>query len=125
SAAVMYTSQGTAAMLADPSLEVVYPSEGLGFGIMAAFIPSNAPNAEAAHKFLDYLLDAEQSARCFEYLGYYSTNAAADPLIAEEFRGFLTLPAGIGGNMEMIQNISPDSEELHSRIWTEFLLKTE
>ena len=43
SAGVMYTSQVTMACLANPDLKVVYPSEGIGFGIMAQFVPVNAP----------------------------------------------------------------------------------
>ena len=73
-AAVMYTSQVTLAMLQDPELRVVYPTEGVGFGIMGTFIPSAAPNGDAAHKFIDYVLRPEISAQCFEYMGYYCTN---------------------------------------------------
>lgn len=120
SAAVMYTSQVTMAKIANPDLKVVYPEEGIGFGIMAGFIPSNAPNADAAYAFLDYILDAERGATCFEHLGYYSTNSAADAYISEEYKEFLTLPEGFDGNMEMIQNISPEAEEQHTLIWTEF-----
>ena len=47
--AFLYTSQVSAALQARPDLEVVYPKEGLGFGIMAGFIPSQAPNADAAY----------------------------------------------------------------------------
>lgn len=55
SAGVMYTSQVTMACLANPDLKVVYPSEGIGFGIMAQFVPVNAPNPDAAHAFIDYI----------------------------------------------------------------------
>jgi spermidine/putrescine-binding protein len=122
SVAVMYTSQVTAAKMAKPELKVVFPPEGIGFGIMAAFIPSNAPNASAAHAFLNYILDPERGAQCFMNLGYYSTFSASDPYIDEEYRDFLTLPEDFGNfdSMEMIQNISPEADELHSRIWTEF-----
>jgi spermidine/putrescine-binding protein len=119
-AAVMYTSQVTMAKMENPDLEVVFPSEGIGFGIMAGFIPVNAPNPDAAYAFLDYILDAERSARCFEFLGYYSTNASADPFISGEYREFLTLPDGFNVDMEMIQNISPEAEEEHSLVWTRF-----
>ena len=119
-AAVMYTSQVTMAKMEKPDLAVVFPAEGIGFGIMAGFIPARAPNAEAAYAFLDYILDAERSARCFESLGYYSTNAAADPLIGAEYREFLTLPARFNVDMEMIQNISAEAEEEHSLAWTRF-----
>jgi spermidine/putrescine-binding protein len=122
SVAVMYTDMVTRAKMERPDLHVVFPSEGLGFGIMSAFIPVNAPNADAAYKFLDYILDAERGARCFEYLGYYSTFSASDYLIGEDFQEFLTLPEDFSDfeTMEMIQNISPEAESMHNRVWTEF-----
>lgn len=120
-AAVMYTSQVTMAKLADPDLAVVYPAEGIGFGIMGMFIPSQAPNADAAHAFIDYILRPEVSKRCFEYLGYYCTNEEADELIDPEFQEFLVLPEDIDlDRMEMIGNISADAMEKQAEIWTEF-----
>lgn len=121
SACVMYTSQVTMACLANPDLKVVYPSEGIGFGIMAQFVPAHAPHADAAHAFIDYILRPEVSKQCFEYMGYYCTNQAADALIEAEYRDFLTLPADLDtGKMEMIQNISAEAMETHTRVWTEF-----
>jgi spermidine/putrescine transport system substrate-binding protein len=121
SAAVMYTSQVTTAKLANPDLKVVFPSEGIGFGIMANFIPSKAPNAAAAYAFIDYILRPEVSAKCFEWLGYYCTNKAAEQYISDDYKDFLTLPADIStGKMEMIQTVGAEAEEAHSKIWTEF-----
>jgi spermidine/putrescine-binding protein len=120
SAAVMYTSQVTMAKMENPGLEVVFPKEGIGFGIMAAFIPSKAPNADAAYTFLNYIMDPRRGAQCFEYLGYYSTYSASDPYISPEYKSFLTLPEGFNTNMEMIQNISPETDEEHTRVWTAF-----
>jgi spermidine/putrescine-binding protein len=120
SAAVMYTSQVTMALMENPALKVVFPKEGIGFGIMGSFIPSKAPNAEAAYAFLNYLLDPRRGASCFEYLGYYSTYSASDPYISAEYRSFLTLPAGFNTDMEMIGNISGEADEAHSEIWTAF-----
>ena len=98
---------------------MVYPTEGVGFGIMGTFIPSNAPHPDAAHAFIDYLLRPEVAAKCFEYMGYYCTNKAADGLINEAYRAFLTLPEGITGG-EMVQTVSAAAEEAHNRVWTEF-----
>lgn len=121
SAAVMYTSQVTMAKLADPDLKVVYPEEGIGFGIMGMFIPSQAPNAEAAYEFIDYILRPDVSAKSYEYLGYYCTNKEADPLISEDFQEFLVLPEEINmDEMEMIGNISAEAAEKQAEIWTEF-----
>lgn len=119
-AAVMYTSQVTMAMLANPELKVVYPSEGIGFGVMGMFVPSQAPHSDAAHKFIEYILTPEVSAKCFEFLGYYCTNKEADALINDDYKPFLTLPEDFSGNTEMIQNISAEAEEAHAKIWTEF-----
>jgi spermidine/putrescine-binding protein len=120
SAAIMYTSQVTMAKMENPGLKVVFPSEGIGFGIMAGFIPSRASNLEAAYAFLDYIMDARRGAECFEHLGYYSTYSGSDPYISPEYKEFLTLPAGFNVNMEMIQNVSAEAEEEHSLAWTAF-----
>ncbi len=122
SAAVMYTSQVTMAMLANPELKVVYPQEGIGFGIMAQFIPKNAPNPDAAYQFIDYILRPEVSAQCYEFLGYYCTNKDADSLIAEEMRGYLTMPESFAQDpgREMIGNITAEALETHQKVWTEF-----
>ena len=118
---MLYTSMVTLAKMTNPDLKVVFPEEGIGFGVMAQFIPSDAPNAENAYKFMDYILQPEVAAQCFEYLGYYCTNKDAEQYISEEYRDFLTLPEGIDmENMEMIENISAEAVEVHNRVYTEF-----
>lgn len=118
-AAFLYTSQVFEALSARDDLVAVYPEEGLGFGIMAGFIPSDAPNAAAAYAFIDYLLEPEVSAQCFEYLGYYCTNKAAEEYISEDMKKFVILPEDAAQG-EIIQNISDEAEQLHSEIWNEF-----
>jgi len=120
SAAVMYTSQVTMACLQDPDLKVVYPDEGIGFGIMSQFIPVNAPNADSAHKFIEYILQPEVSKLCYEWMGYYCTNEAADSLIEDAYKSFLTLPENFDGDTEMIENISAEADEAHVKAWTAF-----
>lgn len=121
SAGVMYTSQVTQAVMADPTLKVVFPEEGIGFGVMAQFIPSKAPNADAAYAFIDYILKPDVSAKCFEYLGYYCTNKAAEEKISAEMKELLTLPENLDlSGMEMIGNIGADASAEHEKIWTAF-----
>lgn len=119
SVAFLYTSQVTHAVSARPDLRVVYPEEGLGFGIMAGFVPVNAPNADAAHKFLDYILRPEIAAQCFEYIGYVCTNKAAVPYLSEEAQVSLSLPEEAHEG-EFIMDIGAEANELHERIWTAF-----
>ena len=57
---------------------------------------------------------------CFEWMGYYCTNKAADSLIDPAYQSFLTLPEDFDGKTEMIQNVSAETEEIHAQMWTEF-----
>lgn len=111
----LYTSQVTAALAENPDLKVVYPEEGLGFGIMNMFIPRNAPSEEAAYKFIDYILEPENTAECFNYIGYYSTNKAADEMVNPN----LVVPENVTKG-EIVQNVSQAAEEAYSKVWTEF-----
>lgn len=115
SVALLYTSQVTAALAEDPELKVVYPEEGLGFGVMGMFIPSAAPNAEAAYQFVDYILRPEIAAECFDYIGYYCTNKAADQLVDEN----LVVPDSVISG-ESIKNVNAKAEEQYNKNWTEF-----
>ena len=120
-AAVTYTNEVTQACVADPSLKVVYSQKKLGFGVMAQFVPAKAPHADAAYKFMDYILRPEVSKKCFESIGYYSTNKEADELIEDSMKPFLTLPKGVKiEQMDMMHNIAPESLDLHTELWTEF-----
>ena len=118
-AAFLYTSQVSAALNARDDLELVYPEEGLGFGIMAGFIPSQAPNADAAYAFIDYINRPENAAACFEYIGFYCTNKAAEEHIAEEMQQMIVLPEGVTEG-EIVQNIVVEAEDLHAEIWNNF-----
>ncbi len=118
-AGFLYSSQVVAALMANPQLEIVYPKEGLGFGIMACFIPSQAPDADAAYAFLDYINRPENAAKCYEYIGYYCANKAAEEFISEEMKAFLVLPEDAAEG-EIIQNVSTEAEELHAEIWNQF-----
>ena len=116
SVAFLYTSQVTQVLSENPDLKVVYPKEGLGFGIMAGFIPSNAPNSDAAHQFLNYILEPETGAQCFDFMGYYSTNIEADEFLENQD---LAVPDTVTEG-EIVQNVSEDAEAAYNKNWTEF-----
>ena len=115
SVAFLYTSQVTQALKDNPDLKVVYPEEGLGFGILGTFIPSEAPNAEAANEFINYILQPEVTAKCINSVGYYNTNKAADDLVDEN----LVVPDDVTKG-ESIENVSQEAEQEYNKIWTEF-----
>ena len=119
-AAFCYTSNATIAKLTDPAVEIALPAEGLGYGVMPMFIPAKAPNAEAAYQFIDFINRPENAALCFEYLGYYCTNADAEALISDEIRSMVTLPENTTNDREMIENIPGEIYDVHEEIWNTF-----
>lgn len=115
SVAFLYFSQVTAALAENPDLKVVYPEEGLGFGIMGMFIASDAPNKEAAYQFMDYIQRPEVAAQCFNYIGYFCTNKAAEADVNPDLVVADSVTSG-----EIIRNISQEAEEQYSKNMTEF-----
>lgn len=111
----LYTSQVTSALAENPDLKVVYPEEGLGFGIMGMFIPGQAPNKDAAYQFMDYILRPEIAAQCTDYIGYYCVNKAAEELVDPE----LVVPDTVESG-DYIHNVSEEANAQYSLNWTEF-----
>ena len=115
SVAFLYTSQVTRALEENPDLKVVDPQEGLGFGILCDFVPSQAPHKDLANQFLNYLLEQEVSRQFFEYKGYYNTNKAADAIVTPA----LVVPESVTSG-EIIQNVPGEANEVYDKNWIEF-----
>lgn len=64
-----------------PGVRFVLPDEGYRIWADAPCIPANAADPEAAHLFLDYLLEPHVAARNADLTGYQPVVPAADPLI--------------------------------------------
>ena len=50
-------------------------------------IPADAPNPEAAHAFIDYLMRPEVIAKATNYVYYANGNLASQPLLEEDVIG--------------------------------------
>ena len=74
---------------ADNGVEIEYaaPSEGalMWFDNMA--IPVDAPNPDAAHKFINFILDAQNMAAASNYVYYANGNKASEEFLAEDVIG--------------------------------------
>ena len=123
SVAYTFTPFVALALDANPDLKLVYPEEGIGFGIDGLFIPKNAPHPENANLFLNYLMDAQVAATTVEWQYYCSPNTAALEVVAdwyknnEVFTGLYDhLDAG-----EYIMNLGADEAKFQD-IWMEFKL---
>ena len=67
-------------------LRFVMPSEGPSLWMDNLVIPKKAPNPEAAHRFIDFLLRPEIAKLISEDIGYTSPNLAAIALLPEKVR---------------------------------------
>ncbi len=121
SVAYMFTPQVLLAQAARPELKVVYPKEGMGFGIDCWFIPLNAPHKDAAHTFLNYILDAEIGARISEQIMYICPNKASAEYLSEDFKSnqVLYIPSEILGETEFIKDVG-EAATIYDNIWTAF-----
>ena len=122
-AGFMYGSQIVAARQAMPQLKVVYPAEGLGFGIDCIVMPKDAPHADAAYIFLNYLLDGEVSAYASELINYGNCNSAARDYMSSEYldNDTVNIPPELVAGAEMMKPLSGEAQELYNRIWTQFM----
>lgn len=67
-------------------VEYVIPREGAVVWTDVMVIPADAPNPDAAHKFINYILQPENVAQISNYVSYANANAKATPLVDEEVR---------------------------------------
>ncbi len=70
----------------DEDIGYVIPDEGSYYWQDCLCIPTGAPNVENAHKFINYLLDAQVGKDLAEYIEYATPNAAARRLTSKEYR---------------------------------------
>lgn len=124
SVGLMFGSQVAWVYAEHPEYKVVYPEEGMGFGIDCAFIPSKAPNAALAQEFLNFLCDPQISARISmdENVMSINCNSAATEYLSEEYLAnpVLHIPDEVLGNKEFIQDIGADAAEMYADIWNRF-----
>ncbi|MFW9606065.1 MAG: polyamine ABC transporter substrate-binding protein, partial [Pseudomonas sp.] len=67
-------------------VEYAIPKEGAAFFFDMMAIPADAKNIEAAHTFMNYMLQPEVIAPVSDYVSYPNGNSAATPLVAEAIR---------------------------------------
>ena len=118
----IFTSQVSAVLAERPDFVVVYPVEGMGFGIDSLCMPVNAPHEDAALAFMNYMCDPEVSARASVFTQYINCNKAATQYLPEEFLNnqAVNIPADILGDIEFMQDISPEATEQMNEIWNTF-----
>ena len=107
---------------ADNGVEIAYnaPSEGALMWFDQMAVPADAPNPEAAHKFLNFIMDAQNMADASNYVYYANGNKASQPLLEEDVIG----DPAIYPDEATLQNLyttspyPPKVQRVVTRMWT-------
>lgn len=103
---------------ANGDVRIAIPEEGAATSCDDLCIPKDAKNVALAHKFINFICDAETSAGNMESLGYRAPNAEAYPHLSEDFRGSAVLfpPDSLFAKCEVIADLD-DKLPLWSKEW--------
>lgn len=107
---------------AENGVEIAYnaPSEGALMWFDQMAVPVDAPDAEAAHKFLNFIMDAENMAAASNYVYYANGNKASQPLLEEDVIG----DPAIYPDEATLENLytttpyPPKTQRIVTRMWT-------
>jgi len=102
--------------------EIAYsvPREGalMWFDTMA--IPKDAPHADNAHKFIDYILRPEVVAAITNYVNYPNANAASLPYVNDDIKNDESVYPNPETKKNLFPNVvnTPEFDRLATRAWT-------
>ncbi|MAM60700.1 polyamine ABC transporter substrate-binding protein [Maritimibacter sp. UBA3975] len=102
------------------TIEYVVPKEGAQMWFDQMAIPVDAPNPEAAHTFLNFIMDAENMAQASNYVYYANGNKASQDFLNEDVIG----DSAIYPSQETLDNLftttpyPPQVQRTVTRLWT-------
>lgn len=101
-------------------LDYVVPKEGATFWMDSVCIPSSSKNTDAAHQFLNFILEPEIGAEIVNEMSYASANAAAKKFIKAEILNDVIVYPGddVIARCEFIEDIG-EANTLMDELWTE------
>ncbi|MCL4124842.1 UNVERIFIED_CONTAM: hypothetical protein GTU68_031336 [Idotea baltica] len=107
---------------ADNGVEIAYnaPSEGALMWFDQMAIPADAPNPDAAHQFINFIMDAENMAAASNYVYYANGNEASQEFLVEDVIGDTAIypDAETLENLYTIRAYDPALQRVVTRLWT-------
>lgn len=107
---------------AENGVEVAYnaPSEGAQMWFDQMAIPADAPNPEGAHKFLNFIMDAENMAAASNYVYYANGNKASQKHLVEDVIGDPAIYPSEAAldNLFTTTPYPPKVQRVVTRLWT-------
>jgi putrescine transport system substrate-binding protein len=107
---------------ADNDVNIAYnaPTEGALMWFDQMAIPVDAPNPEAAHEFLNFIMDAQNMAQASNYVYYANGNKAAQEYLVEDVIGDTAIypDAATLENLYSVTPFPPRQQRSLTRMWT-------
>jgi putrescine transport system substrate-binding protein len=107
---------------AENGVNIAYnaPSEGALMWFDQMAIPVDAPNPDAAHKFLNFIMDAQNMADASNYVYYANGNKASQEFLVEDVIGDTAIYPD-AATLENLYTKSPYAQKVQrvvTRMWT-------
>jgi putrescine transport system substrate-binding protein len=101
-------------------LAFTLPKEGSNITYNALLIPAAAPHPEAAHKFLNFILDPKVIAEITNDIHYGNDNVAARPYVHPAILSDPAVypPPELRARLYLPKELGPDYDRLRTRAWT-------
>jgi spermidine/putrescine transport system substrate-binding protein len=101
------------------------PKEGAVLAVDSFVIDRSAPRPDLAHRFIDFMLQADNAADVSNLIGAGNPNAAARAAIRPEVAGEPAIfpPPETLGHLEMLRDLDPRQRRLLARMWTQIKVK--
>jgi spermidine/putrescine transport system substrate-binding protein len=97
------------------------PKEGAVLALDAMVVAKDAPHPELAHRFIDFMLEGQNSADLTNMLGSGNPNSAAMEFIKPEIKSMAAVfpDAETAEKLEMLKPMDADQRRQLNQVWTE------
>jgi putrescine transport system substrate-binding protein len=102
------------------NLAFTVPKEGANESFDAWLIPEGAPHPEAAHRFLNFILEPRVVAEVTNEIHYGNDNVAANPYVDPKLLSDPTIypTPEIEARLYRTTEVDPATERIRTRTWT-------
>lgn len=122
-AGMVFNGDAVSLISRDSSFIYIYPEDGAVRWVDSMIIPVNSPNKEAAHLFINFILDAQNAAALAQEVGYGLPNQKAYAVLPDSIKSNPAVypPLNLLKNSEIIYNSSEKTYKLKMEYWNKFM----
>lgn len=111
------------AIMENPDVTFIYPSEGLNFWSDHFAVPVGAPNLDNAKIFMNWMMDPKNIADGSNFSGYNNSITGSDAFLSDELKNdpAVVVPAEFQSLISPVPNCGEEARELYTQVFTTWL----